>query len=1270
MLIRVRGYNAGIQEYLEEGIKSGREFTRDELDQRIILDGDLDLTRQVYESIGDKGQDRYLSITLAFREDDISHDTLHEVAQEFKQFMMHAYKEEEFNYYAEAHIPKIKTIKDNATGEMIERKPHIHIVIPKKNLLSGQIFDPVGSSYLQSEKHLEAFQEYINQKYNLASPRDHVRVDIKDAASVLSRYKGDDFYGKNREFKQGLVKQVIERGIVTRQDFYALVAEHGDTRIRNEGKPNEYIAVKLPGDAKSTNLKDTIFQDDFIVRRELKKPPLEKKVIQERLLQWPQRAKEIKYISKAGPKFRKFYTDSSPDARGRLLAEREQTFYQTYGDRFGDVPAPQRGGKQRRVIEAGRPGPSHAAPAVQGVSVIDVAVHGPDRSAEAVEDPLFQPIDTPIPLGQPPPGADSRLRPPIRAGGGKNRSKPRRPVTPPYPRNPHRVNRLSDIEARSELLFGPLKRAEQSQAFQDHPLRLTAEGEKKLLQTHGGRYDGLHAPERERDHQRSVIETEGRGPGRVTHGLQDVSVSDVAADGQGRSAEQSDGALLLHLDAHVHLGQSPKGGNSRLRPLVRTGGGRGGASGRRQQPAGLSQTTDGRTTTTRAGGNTQLHQSRRTVTPTYPRNPHRVNSISDIETRSERLFAPLKRALDSELTIKRAKHKPLSINREASTVAAYFNRQFENDQLLPPQRKALRRVNHQFFELRRWVFSDSRLTRRDKTQLVSVLMFERMKAREAIKNPNANIEVNFMGSAEIRRLIVEEEKEERGFTISGPLGPRPVGMREQVHRIVENLGKHLDPNKARERELSSKDIYTRKARFSQNVHYRDKNTDKTLFVDTGKGISMRRTGITESSVAIALKLAQDRFGSTLTITGSPAFKQMVVEAAAKNGMDLHFTDKDMNESLAARRIELEIEAESQSIEPSTSEPSPDTAQAQVEPEQATQPQAPAAPSFVHNNQPVTLDLSRYPGQSQPAATDLPQSNSAFMQREAAWRQSMQLPGREVMTEEQVRASDSVMAVRGEDHALWLVNTHDKSPEAVTMISAYLENDSYRDSFKRVIEDFYAVAQDSPEALQSLDVATDFVEPLVQEIERKKYEAALAGEGKPDASKPAKPASDRKLIQGELIDHGEAPYRNLPDKEQSYFVTVKTDAGNRTLWGVGLASAMEEAGAIPGDRVQIEDQGTVPVTVQERQADGSVLEKPSFRREWAVERETIEQEGPMALDEAPTAERAAGPGPLTFTHGGQPASLGLRPVELQEEAATAAAPLTSTEPEEDYGPEMG
>lgn len=1033
MLIRVKGYNTGAKEYLEQGIKAGREFSRDELDERVMLDGDLDITRMVYDSIEDKGQDRYISITLAFREDHIPVETLLAVTQETKQFLMHAYKKDEFNFYAEAHLPKIKMIKDNATGEMIERKPHVHIIIPRKNLLSGNEANPVGM-HDANVKYLEAFQEYINQKYNLASPREHVRADIKDAASVLSRYKGDDFYGKNREFKQDLVKQVIERGVVTRPDFYALVTEHGETRIRNEGKDNEYIAVKLPGDAKFTNLKDTIFHDDFIVRRELKKAPLDKKVIQDRLLAWPQRAKEIKYVSKATPAFRKLYTASSPDERLRLLADRERTFYQTYGDRYGS----------------------------------------------------------------------------------------------------------------------------------------------------------LHAPERERDHQRSAVEAKGRGPAGVAPGMQDLSVSNVADHGQAGQTGSSDGTVLLPGNAQLHLGQSQSGGDSRLRPPIRAGGGRGstGESGRRQLTA-FPQGPNGATKTAGARGTPRRPGRSKSVAPSFPRNPHRVPTIADIEARSQRLFGPLKRAVESELKFKRATIKSLTVNKSASTVAAYFNRQLEQNQLAPAQRHAIRRVNKQFFDLKRTLFTDSRLTREERTQLVSVLTFERLKANQQIKSTSSMSEVQLMGSAQIRHLITVE-KEDPGFSFSGPTGPGPAGIRDRVKQILERVSRQLDQpaSKERARELAAKDLYTKKARFSQNVHYLDKHSDKTLFVDSGKAISMRRTGITEGGVAVALQLAKERFGSTLTITGTAEFKALVIEAAAKNGVDVHFTDKDMNHSLLARRAELEIEKEAQTI-------SPAGAPVESQPDQASAAEMPV----------VVVDA---------------QSPSELIQREAAWRQSMQMPGSTALSEADVRSSDTVMGLRGEDHAIWLVATNDKSPEAMAMMTSYMENDSYRDAFKGAIESFYAKSQNSPESIQTLDEVTDFVVPMVNEIENRKLAASVSDVGTPAPA--SKQPDDRKLIVGVLVDHGAAPYQNNPDKEPSYFVTVETDAGNRTLWGAGLADAMQQTQFNQGERLRIEDKGTVPVTLLLPQDDGTLLEKPGYRREWSVDLETAVK-APLAVVTATTTSDA-------------------------------------------------
>ncbi|RMT25618.1 Relaxase [Pseudomonas amygdali pv. mori] len=1220
MLIRVSGYNTGAQEYLEQGNKSGREFTRDELDHRLIIEGQLSVTRAIYESIPDHGQDRYLTFTLSFKEDTVSPELLKAVTTDFKNFFMHAYKPEEFNLYAEAHLPKMKTVTDRKTGDVIERKPHIHIIIPRINLLSGNEANPV-DVYKNHEKYFEAFQEHINQKYGLSSPRENVRADITDAASVLSRYKGDDFYGKNRQFKQELVKQVIERGVTTRADFYALVAEHGETRIRNEGKDTEYISVKLPGDAKGTNLKDTIFQDDFIVRRELKKPPLEASVIQERLLAWPQRAREIKYVNKATPKFRKAYSEASPEDRVRLLAEREARFYQTYGESHDSVHTGQRQrDHQRSPAETAGRRTSAPADGLQDLSVSNVADHRQAGSARSRDGAVLLPSDAHVHVGQSQPGGDSGLRSSVPGGGrgrggrstderGRGRSEPaavrqeakgaatpagatgrRRTgagksrnarvragrVVPPYAKNPHRVATIAEIEERGRRLFDPLKKP-------------------------------------------------------------------------------SDNALVFYRAPSVT--SMPKAATATATPGRSTAGRRPRAPGKPRPPR---QWWPG------------------SVVPPYAKNLHRVATVADIEQRARMLFDPLKRPADKALVFKRASIKALTVNRQASTVAAYFTREAQHNQIAPAHRRAIRRIDQQYYALRRAVFSDQRLTRQDKAQLVSVLTFERLKAREQFHNPKPNIEVNLMGSAAIRNLL-EDEKEDPGFSISGARGPGPEGVRDRVKRVMDRFAKQVDPAAAsqRARDLSAKDLYTRKAKFSQNVHYLDKQTDKTLFVDTGKTISMRRTGITESGVSVALQLARERFGSTLTITGTADFKKLVIEAVAKNGLDVHFTDKAMNQSLAARRAELDIERGGQSIGPATDlprhvddstrdvrdqadrmgvtvpiealygegktaeqvsqalatqldtvpeperiafvelvaitlgipergQPKGDQAFAQWQAQRA-QPAADVAATATSEAQanvptpsdaapePVsptvaTSTASASPEAAKPARADDPdlQSPSELVRLEAQWRRDFP------MSEADVRASDTVMGLRGEDHAVWIIATDDKSPEAAALLTAYMENDSYREAFKGGLENAYRQVETWPESVKDLDEITAMAVGIVNQVEQRLYPAPQAATGQTAPSRS-------KVIEGTLIEHGEAPYQHNDDNQMSYFVTLKPEGGKpRTVWGVGLEKAMNDADLKQGDPVRLEDLGTQPVVVQVIEEDGTVTNKTVNRREWSAQ----------------------------------------------------------------------
>ncbi|EIZ1322392.1 relaxase/mobilization nuclease domain-containing protein, partial [Salmonella enterica] len=328
MITRYGGGNTGIAEYLENGRKAEREYTRDELDHRLILDGDLQTTNKVIQSIEDKGQERYLHITLSFQESEISAETLKSVTQEYKALFMNAYHEDEYCFYAEAHLPKIKNLVDNRTGELVERKPHIHIVIPRTNLVTEKSMNPISDlTNTKTQEQLDAIQEHINNKYNLASPKDAVRVSEQNYTNVLSRTKGDLFNERNNDVKRAIYTRLESESIRSFSDFKTLLSEYGEVKIRNVGKAGEYLSVKLDGDKKFTNLKNPLFSKQYVESRELPLIKPTEKQISARIEAWTNRAShEIKHIYPASSRIREAYKALDDKGKAHFLTERIKSY--------------------------------------------------------------------------------------------------------------------------------------------------------------------------------------------------------------------------------------------------------------------------------------------------------------------------------------------------------------------------------------------------------------------------------------------------------------------------------------------------------------------------------------------------------------------------------------------------------------------------------------------------------------------------------------------------------------------------------------------------------------------------------------------------------------------------------------------------------------------------------------------------------------------------------------------------------------------------------
>ena len=117
----------------------------------------------------------------------------------------------------------------------------------------------------------------------------------------------------------------------------------------------------------------------------------------------------------------------------------------------------------------------------------------------------------------------------------------------------------------------------------------------------------------------------------------------------------------------------------------------------------------------------------------------------------------------------------------------------------------------------------------------------------------------------------------------------------------------------------------------------------------------------------------------------------------------------------------------------------------------------------------------------------------------------------------------------------------------------------------------------------------------------------------------------RLVVGTLIEHGKARYGHDEKAETSYVVKVATAKGEKEVWGVDLARAMEQSGAKPGDAVALVQRAHEPVTVQspvKNEAGEVVGMAPQLakRNKWEIL--NLQTIGFEARDRLKSAARAA------------------------------------------------
>lgn len=96
----------------------------------------------------------------------------------------------------------------------------------------------------------------------------------------------------------------------------------------------------------------------------------------------------------------------------------------------------------------------------------------------------------------------------------------------------------------------------------------------------------------------------------------------------------------------------------------------------------------------------------------------------------------------------------------------------------------------------------------------------------------------------------------------------------------------------------------------------------------------------------------------------------------------------------------------------------------------------------------------------------------------------------------------------------------------------------------------------------------------------------------------------RVYVGKVLEHGAAPYEDNPKNENSYYVKLQTESGERKVWGVDLPRALEEGKVKVGDDVALAYQGRQQVTVKVKERDdkGQVVgesEITTNRNTWDV-----------------------------------------------------------------------
>lgn len=992
MIVEIGGGNSGIAEYLEKGLKQGRIFSRDELDHRVVLDGDLELTNKIINSIEDNGQERYLHITLSFREDDISNDLLQSVTAEYKSLLMSAYNDDEYNFYAEAHLPKMQSIEDSKTGKMIERKPHIHIVIPERNLLTGNKLLPTGYTDTVNVKnipYLDSIQEYINYKYNLESPKDFMREGGHHSANVLSRIKGDFFGEKQSKFKAQLVDEISSGKINTLESFQRRLSDFGEVKIRNKGKANQYFAVKLAEDKKFTNLNHPVFSEKAIVTKALPKADID--TIQVRLSEWQNRvSKEIKFVDFATPAFRQKYAKADLDEKAQLLIEREQTYERKHrqGSSLERASRRQRNHQSNASNTNSRQSKSIARASI-GLSSVQggVVVRGATQRGTRTQSLLSENELNHLRNGEPSINSSLRrndssrrrgnargridVKPPISsrsfnqiASGVPKQSYQKnifdksiesRPYITPFEHyldtvgNTVRIVKFSDSNALSHLAYKTLdSQVKQAEMAQYAEIRRNIEPVAFLNQL-----EKIYAVD-PKNHKISYAKD---GSPRFNVGKRNLNASDFLTKHLNLQWQEAKSVLeFCYANQHNKNINQERLAFEKMKSNIKA--------------------FDNDLRRFEKNAHTTLHNMNVDNRNAFREEKKRIYARHNLtpKIRNQELAIASFRCMQRQELIDEFAQNTASFVKEAKQYfqqSGYSIRSLEEIDMATKAGQKLQDLQPNSIAP-----ATKELEREDEKKGLFNRIFDRVREQNPLNQENEQSQQNHYA----KDIYATQSGEEVGTDYRGNIQFKNLALQESLKKNNIGVAKHTDGK----------------------IEYKSLTDGKLICTDDGDKMKIHQKDMSPENVKFFLEVSIDRYGNELKINGKKEFKDMVVEAAAANNLPVILKPAELQEQLIARRKELEMEQKVEvgnSIEKATPEQAKDEQRSSIEPVQSKsaasaandefrQPQA-AEPLKAQPEQAHTPAEQPKSVQEQPQATT--EKAAAISQTKAKSSKTTELP---------------------------------------------------------------------------------------------------------------------------------------------------------------------------------------------------------------------------------------------------------------------------------------